>query len=71
MGVGPDVLETFTELVPEGQQLTTCIPEEYDYNWTPPIQRTLVISEDLWSYSYGRLQANALEGLDRTDVVNL
>ena len=71
LGVGPDVLETFTELVPEGQQLTTCIPEEYDYNWTPPIQRTLVIGEDLWSYSYGRLQANALEGLDRTDVVNL
>jgi len=71
LGVGPDVLQIFVELVPEGQQLTTCLPEEYDYNWAPPIQRTLVIGEDLWSYSYGRLQANALDGLDRTDVVNL
>ncbi len=71
LGAGPDVVQTFVELVPEGQQLTVCLPEEYDYNWTPPIQRTLVIGEDLWSYSYGRLQANALDGLDRTDVVNL
>ncbi|MDP6697966.1 MAG: beta-propeller domain-containing protein [Acidimicrobiales bacterium] len=69
LGAGPDVLQTLTDLVPEGQQLTTCLPE--DYEWTPPIQRTLVIGEDLWSYSYGRLQANALDGLDRTDVVNL
>ena len=71
LGVSPVVLQTITELVPEGQQLTTCLPEDYEYNWTPPIQRTLVIGEDLWSYSYGRLQANALDGLDRTDVVNL
>jgi hypothetical protein len=69
LGAGPDVVQTFVELVPEGQQLTICLPE--DYEWTPPIQRTLVIGEDLWSYSYGRLQANALDGLDRTDVVNL
>ena len=71
LGVSPVVLQTLTDLVPEGQQLTTCLPEDFEYRWTPPIQRTLVIGENLWSYSYGRLQANALDGLDRTDAVNL
>ncbi len=55
--------------IPDGVMFTFCFPESRE--WQQPIQRTLVIGDDLWSYSRGRLQANALDGLDRTDAVNL
>jgi uncharacterized secreted protein with C-terminal beta-propeller domain len=55
--------------VPEDTMFTACWPQNYE--WQRPIQRTLVIGEDLWSYSYGRLQANALDDLARLDTVLL
>ena len=36
-----------------------------------PIQRTLVIGDGLWSYSWRRIQENALDDLDRRQVVSL
>ncbi|MBC8363462.1 MAG: beta-propeller domain-containing protein [Actinobacteria bacterium] len=55
--------------LPDGKMFTACWPQNYE--WQRPIQRTLVIGEDLWSYSYGRLQSNALDGLARLDAINL
>ena len=54
--------------VPDSTMFTACWPQNYE--WQRPIQRTLVIGDDLWSYSYGRLQANALDGLARLDAID-
>lgn len=40
-------------------------------DWQKQIQRTLVIDDQLWSFSSNQLQANDLATLDTTDVVNL
>ena len=37
----------------------------------PQIERTLVIQDQLWSYSFDRLQSNDLDTLDRLEVVKL
>ena len=46
-----------------------CLPE----SWAPPrrIERTMVVGDDLWSYSWGRLQANDLVSLATLRVVDL
>jgi len=53
--------------LPEGKSIGICFPDGWD--WVPPIERTLVIGDDLWSYSQGRLQANSLADLVRLQVV--
>ena len=58
-----------SDIVPENKTITICHPE--DYVWMPQIERTLVIGEQLWSYSYDRLQANDLDTLERLQVVKL
>jgi hypothetical protein len=35
----------------------------------PPIERTLIIGNDLWSYSWGQVQANDLATLERLETV--
>jgi len=54
--------------VPEDRDLVVCWP---DSGYVQPIQRTLVIGGSLWSYSWRRLQENALNGLDRRQVILL
>ena len=46
-----------------------CSPEP----WSPPrrIERTMIVGDDLWSYSWGRLQANDLGSLATRRVVDL
>ena len=46
-----------------------CSPEP----WVPPrrIERTMIVGDDLWSYSWGRLQANDLGSLATLRVVDL
>ena len=46
-----------------------CLPEP----WSPPrrIERTMIVGDDLWSYSWGRLQANNLGSLATLRVVDL
>jgi len=46
-----------------------CSPEP----WSPPrrIERTMIVGDDLWSYSWGRLQANNLGSLATLRVVDL
>ena len=58
-----------SDVVPENKMITICHPEEYV--WMPQIERTLVIGEQLWSYSYDRLQSNNLDSLERLQVVKL
>ena len=58
-----------TDAIPENKVITICNPEEY--YWMPQIQRTLVIGDQLWSYSFDRLQSNDLDTLDRLEVVKL
>ena len=53
--------------VPEGATIGACFPE--NYSWMPPIERALVINDDLWSYSWGQVQANDLASLERLETV--
>ena len=55
--------------VPEGAMVAACFPD--DRGWVPPIERTLVIGDDLWSYSRNRVQANDMATLTRLQVVSL
>ena len=55
--------------VPEGAMVAACFPD--DQGWVPPIERTLVIGDDLWSYSRNRVQANDMATLTRLQVVGL
>lgn len=48
-------------------RIEVCYPGE----WQPPIERSFVIGEALWTYSRGHLQANALEGLGVLGSVGL
>jgi len=54
--------------VPEDRDVVVCWP---DGGYVQPIQRTLVIGGGLWSYSWRRVQENALDGLDRLQVILL
>ncbi len=56
------------ETLPTDRNVVVCWP---DGGNVQPIQRTLVISDGLWSYSWRRIQENALDGLDRRQVVTL
>jgi len=60
-GVDPDTL-------PADREVVVCWP---DGGYVQPIQRTLVVGDGLWSYSSRRLQENALDGLERRQVVPL
>ncbi len=53
--------------VPEGATVGACFPD--DWGWMPPIQRTLVVGDRLWSYSWGQVQANDLATLERLQAV--
>ena len=55
--------------VPEGAMVAACFPD--DRGWVPPIERTLVIGDDLWSYSRNRVQANDMATLTKLQVVSL
>ena len=60
-GLDPDAL-------PEDRDVVVCWP---DGGYVQPIQRTLVVGDGLWSYSWRRVQENALDGLDRRQVIPL
>jgi len=60
-GLDPDDLS-------EDREVVVCWP---DGGSVRPIQRTLVIGDGLWSYSWRRVQENALDGFDRRQVVHL
>tara|TARA_B100000315_G_scaffold106532_1_gene97649 strand:+ start:4737 stop:7172 length:2436 start_codon:yes stop_codon:yes gene_type:complete len=53
--------------IPEGATVGACFPD--NYTWMPPIERTLVIGDHLWSYSWGQVQANDLASLERLQTV--
>ena len=55
--------------LPEDSTLAICWPTSYD--WMPTIERSLIIGDQLWTYSYERLQANDLATLDRQQVIKL
>jgi hypothetical protein len=55
--------------IPEDSTIAICWPSNYD--WMPTIERSLVIGDQLWTYSFDRLQANNLTTLARQQVVNL
>jgi len=56
------------EDLPDDREVVVCWP---DGGYVQPIQRTLVVGDGLWSYSWRRVQENALDGLDRRQVVPL
>jgi len=56
------------ETLPTDRNVVVCWPDGGNVR---PIQRTLVIRDGLWSYSWQRIQENALDGLDRRQVVTL
>ena len=56
------------EDLPDDREVVVCWP---DGGYVQPIQRTLVVGDGLWSYSWRRVQENALDGLDRRQVVRL
>ncbi|HIG25840.1 MAG TPA: hypothetical protein EYG34_05465 [Acidimicrobiia bacterium] len=49
--------------------IAICWPSNYD--WMPTIERSLIIGDQLWTYSMDRLQANDLATLNRQQVVKL
>ena len=53
--------------IPEGATVGACFPD--NYTWMPPIERTLIIGNDLWSYSWGQIQSNDLSNLERLQTV--
>ena len=56
------------ETLPADRDVVVCWPDGGNVR---PIQRTLVIGDGLWSYSRQRVQENALDGLERRQVVTL
>ena len=62
---------TDADLEDSGMEIAAlaCSPEP----WVPPrrIERTMIVGDDLWSYSWGRLQANDLGSLATLRVVDL
>ena len=50
---------------------TDRIEQCYPSNYFPPIQRTFVIDDAIWTFSPARLQANAFDGLGLLAVVDL
>ena len=61
-------LDLDPEDLPDDRDVVVCWP---DGGYVHPIQRTLVVGNGLWSYSWRRVQENALDGLDRRQVVRL
>ncbi len=56
------------ETLPPDSDVVVCWPDGGNVR---PIQRTLVIGDSLWSYSWQRIQENELDGLERRQVVTL
>ena len=56
------------ETLPADRDVVVCWPDGGNVR---PIQRTLVIGDGLWSYSWQRLQENAWDGLGRRQIVTL
>ncbi|GIS99664.1 MAG: hypothetical protein CM1200mP26_13770 [Acidimicrobiales bacterium] len=56
------------ENLPADRDIVVCWPNS---GHIQPIQRMLVIGDGLWSYSWRRIQENALDDLDRRQVVSL
>ena len=56
------------ENLPADHDIVVCWPNS---GHIQPIQRMLVIGDGLWSYSWRRIQENALDDLDRLQVVSL
>ena len=56
------------ENLPADRDIVVCWPNS---GHIQPIQRMLVIGDGLWSYSWRRIQENALDDLDRLQVVSL
>ena len=56
------------ENLPADRDIVVCWPNSGPIQ---PIQRMLVIGDGLWSYSWRRIQENALDDLDRLQVVSL
>ena len=56
----------------EGDRLTVCFPEfERDDRYTPPILRSLVIGDRLWTLSYDALQSNSVDDLTTDQYIPL
>jgi len=54
-------MDDFIETIPEGGRVEIC----WDNNWVPPIQRLVVIDDEIWSISENAVQANDLRTLER------
>jgi uncharacterized secreted protein with C-terminal beta-propeller domain len=60
-----------TPIMGEGDTLTVCFPEFVEREWTPPVLRSLVIGDRIWTLSYEALQSNAIDDLEVDQVVPL
>ena len=55
----------------EGDTLVVCFPEFVDSEYVPPVIRSLVIGDQIWTLSWEALQANAIDDLDREEFISL
>jgi len=60
-----------TSIMEEGDALTVCFPEFVEPGYTPPILRSMVIGDRLWTLSSEALQANSVDDLEIEQYVPL
>jgi hypothetical protein len=60
-----------TSIMGEGDSLTVCFPEFEERRYTPPIMRSLVIGDQIWTLSYEALQSNSVDDLTTEQYVSL
>ena len=55
----------------EGDRLVVCFPGFQESDYTPPVVRSLVIGDQIWTMSWESLQSNSIDDLELGQQVPL